>query len=197
MENDCKLNVILDLDNTIINALDEKDRMKLTEEMSNKYHYIDYIPFFRIFARPHLETFLEYLFENYNVAVMTAAEKDYALFIIKNFILTKPDRKLKFIFFRQQVDLAREIYGGMKKLDIVYDFFKIPGFDRTNTILIDDLEIAIESNPMNSIRVKPFCVVDEKTRKVNYDEPYDDELLEVISQLESYRQSYNYKRCIN
>ena len=80
------MNVILDLDNTIINALDDSDRKKLSGDFSGKFKYRDMIPFFRIYARPHLDKFLDYLFANFNVAIMTAAEKDYALFIIENFI---------------------------------------------------------------------------------------------------------------
>jgi len=193
--NQCRLNVILDLDNTLINALEDSDRKNLPIEVSGKFKFKDYIPFFRIFARPHLQTFLDYLFANFNVAVMTAAEKDYALFIIDNFILTKPNRKLSFVFYRYQVDLSREIYGGMKDLNIIWDFFKINGFYKYNTIIVDDLDLVYETNPYNTIRIPGFFIVDEDTRKVNYDSLEDDDLLDVMAQLQYLKEIYTSTNC--
>jgi TFIIF-interacting CTD phosphatase-like protein len=189
-EDDCRMNIILDLDNTIINALDDSDRKKLSGDFSSKFLYKDMIPFFRVYARPHLEKFLDYLFANYNVAIMTAAEKDYALFIIENFILTKPERKLEFIFFRYQVELSREIYGGVKDLRVIWDLFQVNGFTKQNTVILDDLDMVYETNPHNTLRIKGFFIVDEDTGKINYDMIEDKELLNVISQLDYIREIY-------
>ena len=184
------MNVILDLDNTIINALDDSDRKKLSGDFSSKFKYRDMIPFFRIYARPHLDKFLDYLFANYNVSIMTAAEKDYALFIIENFILTKPERKLNFIFFRYQVELSREIYGGVKDLRVIWELFQVSGFTKQNTVIIDDLDMVYETNPHNTLRIKGFFIVDEDTGKINYDMAEDDELLKIMSKLDYIRKVY-------
>ena len=184
------MNVILDLDNTIINALDDSDRKKLSGDFSSKFKYRDMIPFFRIYARPHLDKFLDYLFANYNVSIMTAAEKDYALFIIENFILTKPERKLNFIFFRYQVELSREIYGGVKDLRVIWELFQVSGFTKQNTVIIDDLDMVYETNPHNILRVQGFLIVDEDTGKINYDMAEDDELLKIMSKLDYIRKVY-------
>jgi hypothetical protein len=195
VEEDCRMNIILDLDNTIINALDDSDRKKLSADFSSKFSYKDMIPFFRVYARPHLDKFLDYLFANYNVAVMTAAEKDYALFIIENFILTKPERKLEFIFFRYQVELSREIYGGVKDLRVIWDLFQVNGFTKQNTVIIDDLDMVYETNPHNTLRIKGFFIVDENTGKVNYEMIEDKELLTVMSQLDYIREIYMSNIC--
>lgn len=187
---ECRMNVILDLDNTIINALDDSDRKKLSGDFSSKFKYRDMIPFFRIYARPHLDKFLDYLFANYNVSIMTAAEKDYALFIIENFILTKPERKLNFIFFRYQVELSREIYGGVKDLRVIWELFQVSGFTKQNTVIIDDLDMVYETNPHNTLRIKGFFIVDEDTGKINYDMAEDDELLKIMSKLDYIRKVY-------
>ncbi len=184
------MNVILDLDNTIINALDDSDRKKLSGDFSSKFKYRDMIPFFRVYARPHLDKFLDYLFANYNVSIMTAAEKDYALFIIENFILTKPERKLNFIFFRYQVELSREIYGGVKDLRVIWELFQVSGFTKQNTVIIDDLDMVYETNPHNTLRIKGFFIVDEDTGKINYDMAEDDELLKIMSKLDHIRKVY-------
>ena len=187
---ECRMNVILDLDNTIINALDDSDRKKLSGDFSSKFKYRDMIPFFRIYARPHLDKFLDYLFSNYNVSIMTAAEKDYALFIIENFILTKPERKLNFIFFRYQVELSREIYGGVKDLRVIWELFQVSGFTKQNTVIIDDLDMVYETNPHNTLRIKGFFIVDEDNGKINYDMADDDELLKIMSKLDHIRKVY-------
>lgn len=187
---ECRMNVILDLDNTIINALDDSDRKKLSGDFSSKFKYRDMIPFFRIYARPHLDKFLDYLFANYNVSIMTAAEKDYALFIIENFILTKPERKLNFIFFRYQVELSREIYGGVKDLRVIWELFQVSGFTKQNTVIIDDLDMVYETNPHNTLRIKGFFIVDEDTGKINYDMADDNELLKIMSKLDHIRKVY-------
>ena len=187
---ECRMNVILDLDNTIINALDDSDRKKLSGDFSSKFKYRDMIPFFRIYARPHLDKFLDYLFANYNVSIMTAAEKDYALFIIENFILTKPERKLNFIFFRYQVELSREIYGGVKDLRVIWELFQVSGFTKQNTVIIDDLDMVYETNPHNTLRIKGFFIVDEDNGKINYDMAEDDELLKIMSKLDHIRKVY-------
>jgi TFIIF-interacting CTD phosphatase-like protein len=190
MSEECRMNIILDLDNTIINALSDSDRKKLSSDFSSKFKYRDMIPFFRIYARPHIEEFLDYLFSNYNVAVMTAAEKDYALFIIDNFILTKPERKLEFVFFRYQVELSREVYGGVKDLRVIWDLFNINGFSQQNTIIVDDLDMVYETNPHNTLRIPGFFVVDEDKGTVNYDSINDTALLDIMKQLDYLRGVY-------
>jgi TFIIF-interacting CTD phosphatase-like protein len=195
MSEECRMNIILDLDNTIINALADSDRKKLPADFSNKFKYRDMIPFFRIYARPHIEEFLDYLFKNFKVAIMTAAEKDYALFIIDNFILTKPERKLEFIFFRYQVELSREIYGGVKDLRIIWDMFNVAGFNRQNTIIVDDLDMVYETNPYNTLRIPGFFVVDEDKGNVNYESINDTALLDIIKQLEYIKGIYSTNIC--
>jgi TFIIF-interacting CTD phosphatase-like protein len=190
MDKEYKMNVILDLDNTIINALEENDRKKLPIDFSNKFQYKDYIPYFRIYARPHLEEFLNYLFKHYNVAVLTAAEKDYATFIVNNFILTKPGRKLEFVFYRNHVDTSEKVFGGMKDLRMLWDLYKVRGFYPSNTVIIDDLDLVYQTNMFNTIRLYPFFVVDEETYEPNYEASNDTELLNVIQKLEFLRNKF-------
>ena len=190
MEKEYKLNIILDLDNTIVNALSIEDRRKLSSDFGKKFKFQDYIPFFRIYARPHLEKFLDYLFNNFNVAVLTAAEKDYALFIVERFILTKPNRHLEFIMFRSQVDMAEEILGGMKDLRVIWETYKVNNFYPSNTIIIDDLDLVAQTNPNNTIRIEPFFIVDEESGEINFESEKDTELLKLITELEFFNEHY-------
>jgi len=120
---------------------------------------------FRVYHRPYLQDFLDYIFENYNVAVFTAASKDYAAFIIDKIILVKPDRKLDFIFFSYHTDISRKYYNSPKNLKVLWDVFKIRGYRENNTIIIDDLdEVYNGNNNKNVIRAPYFDAADKNCR---------------------------------
>jgi TFIIF-interacting CTD phosphatase-like protein len=197
-----RLNVLLDLDNTIINSL-EPDEIKIvnpsfrgfqwSQEPSSfetHFHYEDMDPFFRVYGRPHLETFLDFLFEHFNVGVFTAAESEYALFIVKHFIETKPGRKVNVIFYRYHVDAGEKRYGDgkIKDLRLLWEHYKIPYLHPYNTILIDDLIDVKETNPFNVFRIKSFDVI--KGTKPNEDAIYDRELFHVIDTLRKLYQQH-------
>ena len=94
------MNVVLDLDQTLISAedWDSKD-FKKHKNKAKKFEFHDMDGYYIVFERPNLQSFLDYLFANFNVSVWTAASKDYALFIIDKIILSKPGRHLDWIFF--------------------------------------------------------------------------------------------------
>ena len=148
------MNVILDLDNTLINTVDFDPTLPYYSKLYDKNALIC--------ARPNLFEFLEWLFENCNVSVFTYADKDYALFIIENFILRdkrgeKLNRKLDFIFYRYHVTMGiKEFGGGLKDLRLIWDTFNMYGFDCSNTIIIDDSPDVKMTNPYNALLIYPF-----------------------------------------
>ena len=108
-QNNKEFNVILDLDNTIICAVEmdyykkNKDKMGL---LDTNLKYEDFDNSYRIYQRPHLEEFLTFVFRNFNVAIFTAASKDYGLFILDNIIRKIiPDQELSFFFYDYHTDL--------------------------------------------------------------------------------------------
>lgn len=157
------MNVVLDLDNTLIYSSSVNNLSKI----QGKFFYTIYDDLV-IIARPKLFEFLEWLFSNFNVSVFTYADKDYALFIIENFILRdkqrrKLNRKLDFIFYRYHVEMGRRLYNGrIKDLRLLWGAFDMFGFNSKNTVIIDDNEDVIRSNPNNSIYIKPFDSYDER-----------------------------------
>jgi len=189
---ECKLNVILDLDNTIINSLDNDDRTRLPINFQNKFIFKEMIPIYRVYGRPNLEEFLDYIFIHYNVSVFTAAEKDYALFIIDNFILTKPERKLDFIFYRMHVDLGEKLYNGVKDLRLLWDHFQLYNFYPNNTIIVDDLRDVKQANPYNTIAIKSFDMIDSYG-KPNWDIINDKDLLRVLEELKKYSEKMKHR----
>ena len=76
-------NIVLDLDETCISAIEVEDFHENKEELENKKakcHIFE--GYYYIYERPGIQDFLDYIFENYNVTVWTAASREYALFII-------------------------------------------------------------------------------------------------------------------
>ncbi len=197
-----KLNVLLDLDNTIINSLEPQEiryvnpdfkgfqKTSTPSEFESHFHYEDMLPYFRVYGRPHLEVFMDFLFEHFNVGVFTAAESEYALFIIKHFIETKPGRKVFVIFYRYHVDAGEKRYGDgrIKDLRLLWEHYKIPFVYPQNTILIDDLIDVKETNPYNVFRLKSFDVL--KGTKANEEAMYDRELYHVMDTLKQLKSQF-------
>lgn len=165
-----KHNVILDLDNTLISAEALEDfpsKKKEIREKVKKFKYYDMDGYYIVFERPHLQPFLDWLFEHYNVAVWTAASKDYALFIVDNILLQKPNRKLDFIFFSYHCDMSKFFYDKSKKLSLITTDFQVKNYYPENTIIIDDLPEVNKCQPECSIRIYPFEFLDEDSEKDN------------------------------
>ena len=132
-------NIVLDLDNTLISAeyiCTFPFNKKGMTEKACKFSLHDMDSYYIVFERPKVQEFLDYLFENYNVCIWTAASKDYALFIIKN-VRLKKSRKLDFILFSYHCDISKEKYNGdSKNLKLIYKDFKMKGFNENNTLII-------------------------------------------------------------
>lgn len=154
-----KINVILDLDQTIISAepTEEHDFHKYKKKR-DKFRYDDMDGYYTVYSRPYLQEFLDYLFKNFNVTIWTAASKDYALFIIEKIIINNnPDRKLDFIFFAYHCDLSKKMKKYSKELSMIWDIHKLPGYSEKDTIIIDDFKENVHKcQPNNCIIARPF-----------------------------------------
>lgn len=167
-----RMNVLLDLDQTLISAepLDDykkykdkmKDRSKLFRSETMEDYYI-------IFERPGLQSFLDYLFENFNVSVWTAASKDYALFIIDKFIINgKKNRKLDWIFFSYHCDASKKLKNGTKDLSMLWDYYNDSKYTPKNTVIIDDYSEVYNTQPGNCIIAVPFEFTEKESHKDTY-----------------------------
>lgn len=154
-------NVILDLDETCISALEfEKFDEKADLVKHKKVPYIVFEEYYYIYERPHLQEFLDYLFANYNVSVWTAAAQDYALFIIKNIILKNPNRKLDYIFFSYHCKLSNKKYKNHKQMKQLWQDFKLDHYNEDNVVIIDDKEELLMNQPNNVINCKVYDITD-------------------------------------
>ena len=177
------MNIILDLDQTLVSAeMSDSFDFKKYKKKSNLFDFEDMDGYYIVFARPHLQEFLDYLFANFNVSVWTAASKDYALFIINKFILTKPERKLDFIFFSYHCSLSKKEDKGLKGLCMLWDTFKIQRYNSTNTLIIDDNIDVKKIQTCNCYMIKPFEFTEDGSEN-------DDELEKLISKLEKIKKA--------
>lgn len=188
-----KINLVLDLDNTIISSLSPHEVSKLDlnknalkyhtmfKENSKKQYY------FKVFERPHLQQFLDYAFKNFNVCVWTAASRPYASFIIENIILTKKDRKLKIFLYDDNCEQSSELYNNNSPKDLQY-MYHFDGFAPCNTIIIDDLKDVFNANPKQTLRADYFDAKAPKAQK-------DEFLLRAIKELETIKKTFNDKEC--
>lgn len=165
-----KINILLDLDQTLISAESTTDyNFKKNKSKSKKFTFYDMDGYYIVFERPDLQTFLDDLFANFNVSVWTAASKDYALFIIDKIILqNKPNRKLDWVFFSYHCDISKKIKKGSKKLEMLWDVYKIPGYNKNNTFIIDDYDEVYDTQPDNCIIAIPFEFEDTNSNKDDF-----------------------------
>lgn len=183
-----KINIILDLDQTLISSeVPSKVNRMGKKVMKFDSHMLEseYV----VFGRPHLQEFLEYLFEHFNVSVWTAASKSYALFIIDKFILTNPSRKLDFIFFSYHCQLSKKVKNELKSVSILWDVFGLAGYNTSNTLIIDDNDEVFRNQKCNCFHIKPFSVLGK-------DSEYDNELVYLVEKLKVVNSSQLPKKCL-
>ena len=163
-------NILLDIDQTIISAeaTEEYDEQKYKDK-AKKFNYMYMDNYYVIFERPGLQDFFDFLFENFNVSVWTAASKDYALFIIEKIILAnKPNRKIDWIFYSYHCDLSKRLKKGSKDLDIIWDNYQLSGYTKDNTIIIDDYDEVYKTQPDNCVIAIPFQFMNSDSETDNF-----------------------------
>ena len=172
-----KPNLLLDLDQTLIYSEPSEDfDFTTNQDKMDKMDHHDMDGVYVIFQRPGLQTFLTYLFENFNISIWTAASKDYALFIINNIILKDPSRKLDWIFFSYHCEISKKHTGHSKSLSVLWDIYKIPGYSKKDTVIIDDYNEVFDTQRGNCIVAEPFIFS-------NNDSENDDFLIRLIPHL--------------
>lgn len=174
------INVILDLDNTLISAEESKSfDFEKFKQKSIEFVFHNMDNYFIVFERPNVQEFLDFIFKEFTVSVWTAASKDYAIFIIKNVIMDKhPERNVNYIFYSYHCDLSVDQTNKTKNLNILWDIYNIPNFNSKNTIIIDDYNEVYSTNPKNCKQIKEFNYFDDNSEK-------DVQLLEIIPLLKS------------
>lgn len=169
-----RLNIILDLDNTLISSVP----LRKAKLLKCREPFKDLKPDYRIYERPHLQPFLSWLFDNFNVGVWTAASRTYATFVVDKFILRK-NRKLDFILYDKHCNKSKELFGTLKQLRLLNHI----GIDYNlkDTLIVDDNQEVYSAQPNNCIPIIPFDL--EKKSYISF----DDELIKTKRKLLAFK----------
>lgn len=169
--------IILDLDETLFYSEHNSRMSDASYDFITRSFPIFEGEYYTMF-RPHLGEFIKWLFDNFNVAVYTAASRDYA-----ELLLTKMDidlKKLKFLWTRENCTIkydtesnAHLVYKKLAKLKKKYNL------DRC--LMIDDKPNLIDCYG-NVIAIKPF-----------YGDSNDRELMKLIIYLDSIKELENWR----
>lgn len=178
------INIVFDLDNTLIYSIPLQKYPKKESYLHSMPHYFmddDYV----VFERPGLQKFLKWVFKHFNVMVWSAASPEYVEFIAKN-ILEKYGRSLEYVLNSENCEDSQEIFGEnhIKNLKMLWDIHDLEGYGPYNTLIIDDLKMVCKVQPNNSINIKCFNV----TKKDSY---MDTELREIKKKLKKIMKNHS------
>ncbi|MCD9188004.1 MAG: HAD family hydrolase [Pyrinomonadaceae bacterium] len=164
---DTKL-LILDIDETLVYAAEE--RLERKEDFIVGQYFV--------YERPFLKVFLQFCFDNFEVAVWTSSTRNYAEQIIAEII--EPTHIYSFLWARERCTISfdpeeREHYYEKKMHKI-----RKRKYDLNSVIVVDDSPEKWRNSYGNLVRVKPF-----------FGEPDDDELKHLIIYLERLKKIEN------
>ena len=179
-----KLQLVLDLDETLINYVERPVWQGLSESEQNKYKVVsDSIDSGVFVIRPHVQELLDFAFANCLVSIWTWASEDYAL-EVATILSGGAPQKFENIWAETDSNNAFSIYKQGKDLRHLWHKLAYNKMTLRNTILVDDLETNTNhySNKYNSIQVPSFELFPEKSNKYT-DLSSDKALLNVINVL--------------
>lgn len=175
-----KFNIILDIDETMVSAKTKTEIGKNKSRLKKFVHHED-MPSYVIVERPGLQDFLTFVFDKFNVSIWTAGSKEYATDIVKNVMLKNhPERHLEWLFFKYHGVKSKQAKNASKSLDMLFDVYKLPGYNKDNTLIIDDNEEVKKTQLDNCLQVRVFDYNQKNSEK-------DTVLTEVKTKLENMR----------
>ena len=168
-----KMNLILDLDDTLVNTFNFNFYNNKNIEINNGNDStisILHLPNFLglVYIRPYLFEFLEYAFTNFNISIWTASTTIYCKEILKIILSESQFSKAIVILARDNnnyVDIkTNKIYKDVirnniiqKPLDLLWNDKQLSEiFTKENTLIIDNNSQILIENPHNSLIIKEF-----------------------------------------
>lgn len=175
-----KLNVIFDIDDTLIHSyFNKKNDRNFSEGI---YHNTEYELLkttsgksFIYFIRKYTMFLLNYCFKHFNVGIWSNGNHKYIIPLLKNILTKSQYDKLNIIISATNISDKYTEYKNLKNnkkfkinvfnktrpkpLEYLYENYK--KFNPKNTLLIDDGSYNISVNPLNSIFVPMYCLKNE------------------------------------
>lgn len=163
-----KNNLILDIDETLISAIDFHE-VNSAVERSLKNHKVIKMNDYLIALRPGVEEFLDFAFANFNVGVWSAGTRPYVKEVVRK-LITSRGHKLDFELNRVHCSFSEHIYNEEQKdLSFVFNVMASKTHNKKNTIIIDNLRTnTIDIQPENSIWIPDFDARLIKSKKDRY-----------------------------
>ena len=201
--------IYLDLDNTLLHSIPSEEfhnkyKSRLDKDLLatklNKTKVYDMKDngksYYLVFERPHVQEFLDFLFENFSVNIWTAATKDYAAFIIEHLVLNqRANRKLDYVFVQYHCKKSKKRYGKrhLKELKMLIDHYKLPDMTDKNCIIIDDHPDVKSQQPHLCVTAPEWTIFDEDSIELKKDAMKDDFLSKVSKGLADYLKEFQLK----
>jgi hypothetical protein len=184
-----EINLYLDLDETLIYSKDIRHQKTIPTYVEQFKHH-NFENAYVILERPGLQDFLDWAFKHFSVSIWSAASPDYVDFIAKNIVGAK-HRRIQRILNSDNCDQSMELYGDdhLKKLDMLWEHYKLPNHGPDNTVLLDDLCLNMRSQPENCVRVVKFLGTEKFVK--------DNQLQKVKQKLQDILTHYKKKRRID
>lgn len=153
--------VFLDLDHTLICSLKQNSRGSKVARRNLGDPVVSFANY-DVYKRPHVDSFLKHLFENYFVGVWTAASADYAAVVTAHVILASDDsRRLDMMLTSDDTNAASEKLGGNKNLKALWNMWNASDLIPEGwAIIVDDLQEVCDTQPERCVMVEPFDASD-------------------------------------
>ncbi|XP_074284216.1 RNA polymerase II C-terminal domain phosphatase-like 4 [Silene latifolia] len=186
-----KLNLILDLDNTLLHAkrtkkLTLEDKRRVRNDSCELHKVEDGSKLVKL--RPGVREFLKKASDMFELSIYTMGTRDYAHTMADLLALgSKQDGRS--MFWKKIISREDCTHEGQKGLDIVLS-------DRRVVLIVDDKEdVWEESCRANVIKIAPYCFFEDEKRKREVDNineiiTTDDELKRVLSTLSMIHQMF-------
>jgi TFIIF-interacting CTD phosphatase-like protein len=145
MDQEDKILLILDLDETLIHASETR--------LTSVEHDFVYAGYF-VYKRPGLDEFLDSIKDAFRIAVWSSASDDYVISIASN--IFKDSIEPEFIWGRSKCTFKRDL-----ELDTYYfakqlKKLKRKGYELERILIIDDTAEKVKDNFGNAIYIKEF-----------------------------------------
>lgn len=160
-----KINLIFDLDETLVQLGKENFEDKGIKIKDNKY----------LFIRPYCKELLDFSFKKYDISFWTSGSPKYCIKILNIILSSKQRKKTKIIickYKKQFLELkSGKIYKSIKyyqddivisnyvkSLNLLWNLTDFNSrFSIFNTLIIDDNLFLEKINPRNYIKITPWC----------------------------------------
>ncbi|XP_074276857.1 RNA polymerase II C-terminal domain phosphatase-like 4 [Silene latifolia] len=185
-----KLNLILDLDNTLLHAkrtkkLTLEDKRRVRKDSCELHEVEDGSKLVKL--RPGVHEFLKKASDMFELSIYTMGTRDYAHTMADLLSLAANQDGRSSMFWKRIISREDCTHEGQKGLDIVLS-------DRRNVLIVDDREdVWEESCRANVIKIAPYCFFEDEKRKREVDNEIvttDDELKRVLSTLSMIHQMF-------